>query len=170
MFARTGYHSRNIPERSRMPVLILYALRTPNLSLLICWSAPYFICVMAAAFVLKTNCRHFSRFSFLISRKLHWCNKDVKCKNTLTLNTSLLGEFQKMTSFSTTGSSSLDLSGIFPPIVTPFEDNEEVSYGKLTENFSKWNDLSFRGKKASISIIEERKSFITSLINGTGQL
>ncbi|KAL9983525.1 hypothetical protein ACROYT_G005711 [Oculina patagonica] len=50
-----------------------------------------------------------------------------------------------MAGFSTTGSSSLDLSGIFPPIVTPFEDNEEVSYGKLTENFSKWNDIPFRG-------------------------
>ncbi|XP_078358528.1 4-hydroxy-2-oxoglutarate aldolase, mitochondrial-like [Oculina patagonica] len=100
---------------------------------------------MAAAFVLKTNCRNFSRLNLLISRNLHWCNKEVKCNNTLALRTSFLGQFQKMAGFSTTGSSSLDLSGIFPPIVTPFEDNEEVSYGKLTENFSKWNDIPFRG-------------------------
>lgn len=53
-----------------------------------------------------------------------------------------------MSAFSTSAqrSSSLDVSGIFPPIVTPFEANEEVSYGKLTENFSKWNDIPFRGK------------------------
>ncbi|KAJ7333623.1 4-hydroxy-2-oxoglutarate aldolase, mitochondrial [Desmophyllum pertusum] len=50
-----------------------------------------------------------------------------------------------MAGFSTSARSSLDLSGIFPPIVTPFEENEEVSYDKLTENFSKWNDIPFRG-------------------------
>ena len=53
-----------------------------------------------------------------------------------------------MSAFSTSAkkSSSLDVSGIFPPIVTPFEDNEEVSYGKLKENFSKWNEIPFKGK------------------------
>lgn len=41
--------------------------------------------------------------------------------------------------------SSLDLSGIFPPIVTPFADNEEVNYDKLKDNFSKWNEMTFSG-------------------------
>ena len=39
----------------------------------------------------------------------------------------------------------IDLSGIFPPIVTPFQDDEKISYSKLKENFSKWNDVPFRG-------------------------
>lgn len=104
---------------------------------------------MAAAFVLKTNCRNFCRFNLLISRKLHWHNKEVKCSNKIALKASLLGQFQQMAGFSAQGSSSLDLSGIFPPIVTPFEDNEEVSYGKLTENFNKWNNIPFRGNNCS---------------------
>lgn len=135
----------------------------PNLAPIIRWSAPYLICIMAAAFVLKTNCRNFSRLNLLISRNLHRCNKEVKCNNTLALRTSFLGQFQKMAGFSTTGSSSLDLSGIFPPIVTPFEDNEEVSYGKLTENFSKWNDIPFRGKGALIPMIEELRVFYNKI-------
>ena len=56
-----------------------------------------------------------------------------------------------MAGFSSKSSSSIDLSGIFPPIVTPFEDNEELSYGKLTENFDRWNDIPFRGRKRFIS-------------------
>lgn len=127
------------------------------------WSAHNLICIMAAAFVLKTNCRNFSRFNLLISRKLYWYNTAVKCNNTISLRASLLGQFQKMAGFSSKSSSSLDLSGIFPPIVTPFEDNEEISYGKLTENFSKWNDIPFRGRRVFISMIEEIE--IRSLID-----
>lgn len=43
--------------------------------------------------------------------------------------------------------SSLDLSGIFPPIVTPFKCNgqEDIDYEKLKENFSKWNKIPFKG-------------------------
>ena len=67
----------------------------------------------------------------------------------------MLGQFQKMAGFSSKSSSSLDLGGIFPPIVTPFEGNEEISYGKLTENFSKWNEIPFRGRKELISTIKE---------------
>jgi len=63
-----------------------------------------------------------------------------------------------MAAFSSKSSPSLDLSGIFPPIVTPFEDNEEISHGKLTENFSKWNDIPFRGGRVFISMIAEKES------------
>lgn len=60
-----------------------------------------------------------------------------------------------MSAFSTSSekSSSLDLSGIFPPIVTPFQENEEsedISYDKLTENFNKWKDVPFRGEMINV--------------------
>ena len=110
---------------------------------------------MAAAFVLKTNCRNFSRINLFISRQLHWCNTEVKYNSAICLRASLSGQFQKMAGFSSKSSSSLDFSGIFPPIVTPFEANEEISYGKLTENFSKWNDIPFRGRRLFVSMIEE---------------
>jgi len=102
---------------------------------------------MAAVVVLRSNCRNFSPFTFLISKNLHCCNKNVKRNITLALKANQFGQFHKMSAFSTSvkRSSSLDVSGIFPPIVTPFEDNEEVSYSKLMENFSKWNDIPFRG-------------------------
>ena len=119
------------------------------------WSAHNLICIMAAAFFFKTNCRNFSRINLLISRQLHRCNTEVKYNSKILLRANFLGQFQKMAGFSSKSSSSLDLSGIFPPIVTPFEDNEELSYGKLTENFSKWNDIPFRGRKGLISSIEE---------------
>ena len=110
---------------------------------------------MAADFFFKRNCRNFSRINLLISRQLHWCNTEVKYNSTIFFRANLLGQFQKMAGFSSKSSPSIDLSGIFPPIVTPFEDNEEISYGKLTENFGKWNDIPFRGRKKFISKIEE---------------
>ncbi|EDO48740.1 predicted protein [Nematostella vectensis] len=39
----------------------------------------------------------------------------------------------------------MDLSGIYPPIVTPFGKDENISVEKLEENFAKWNKHSFRG-------------------------
>ena len=123
------------------------------------WSAHNLICIMAASFFFKTNCRNFSRISLLIARQLHWCKTEVKYNSTILLRANLLGRFQKMAGFASKGSSSLDLSGIFPPIVTPFEDNEEISYEKLTENFSKWNDIPFRGRKEFIPKIEEIERF-----------
>ena len=41
--------------------------------------------------------------------------------------------------------STLDLSGVYPPVVTPFNKEEGIDYGKLEENFSKWNDIPFKG-------------------------
>ena len=127
----------------------------PKLGPTKCWSAHNLICIMAAAFFFKANCRNFSRINRLISRQLYWYNTEVKYNSTILSRANLLGQFQKMAGFSSKSSSSLDLSGIFPPIVTPFEDNEEISYGKLTENFSKWNDIPFRGRKEFLTKIEE---------------
>ncbi|ESO03624.1 hypothetical protein HELRODRAFT_157064 [Helobdella robusta] len=40
----------------------------------------------------------------------------------------------------------IDLSGIFPPIPTPFKtDGEDIDYEKLKENFDKWNSKPFKG-------------------------
>ena len=41
----------------------------------------------------------------------------------------------------------LDVSGIFPPIVTPFNDNEDIDYHKLKLNLSRWNEIPFAGEK-----------------------
>lgn len=39
----------------------------------------------------------------------------------------------------------LDLRGIFPPIVTPFRNDESIAYDKLQLNFDKWKTIPFRG-------------------------
>lgn len=40
----------------------------------------------------------------------------------------------------------MDLSGIYPPVTTPFTATAEVDYGKLEENLHKLGTLPFRGK------------------------
>lgn len=40
----------------------------------------------------------------------------------------------------------MDLKGIYPPIVTPFNEKEEIDYDKLKANVEKWNKIPFRGK------------------------
>ena len=44
------------------------------------------------------------------------------------------------------GKKDLDLSGIYPPISTPFNEKEDVNYDKLRFNLKKWNDIPFAGK------------------------
>ncbi|XP_077992665.1 4-hydroxy-2-oxoglutarate aldolase, mitochondrial-like [Glandiceps talaboti] len=41
--------------------------------------------------------------------------------------------------------SKVDLCGIFPPIPTPFDKDENVSYKHLEENLQKWNQVPFKG-------------------------
>lgn len=41
--------------------------------------------------------------------------------------------------------STLDISGIYPPITTPFNVDESVAYDKLQSNFDKWKKIPFRG-------------------------
>nr|CAB3254001.1 4-hydroxy-2-oxoglutarate aldolase, mitochondrial-like [Phallusia mammillata] len=38
-----------------------------------------------------------------------------------------------------------DISGIFPPIPTPFMNNGDIYYEKLRQNLTKWNDYDFAG-------------------------
>lgn len=46
---------------------------------------------------------------------------------------------------STAAASSLDLSGIYPPIATPFTATEDVDYGGLEGNLRKYEQIPFRG-------------------------
>ncbi|KAM3622747.1 uncharacterized protein V6R79_002754 [Siganus canaliculatus] len=46
---------------------------------------------------------------------------------------------------SSTAASRMDISGIYPPIATPFTAKEDVDYQKLAENLQKYNQIPFRG-------------------------
>ncbi|XP_078589104.1 4-hydroxy-2-oxoglutarate aldolase, mitochondrial-like isoform X1 [Branchiostoma floridae x Branchiostoma japonicum] len=39
----------------------------------------------------------------------------------------------------------VDLSGVFPPLPTPFDQDEKVNYEHLRNNVTKWNEIDFRG-------------------------
>ena len=39
----------------------------------------------------------------------------------------------------------LDLTGLYPPITTPFNDDESIAWDKLKANMDKWNDTKLRG-------------------------
>lgn len=45
-----------------------------------------------------------------------------------------------------TAAARLDLSGIYPPIATPFTAKEEVDYQKLEENLQKYAKIPFKGQ------------------------
>ena len=48
--------------------------------------------------------------------------------------------------FSTSSSlRTLDLSGVYPPITTPFNQDESIAWDKLETNLSKMNDIPLRG-------------------------
>ena len=104
---------------------------------------------MAVGFVLRWNLGNFFRLHASIAGNLRHPTRIFKANNSLSYkNNRSRRSFHNTSSLFASGkeSSSIDLSGIFPPIVTPFEDDEEVSYAKLEENFSKWNDIPFKGK------------------------
>ncbi|XP_029197438.2 4-hydroxy-2-oxoglutarate aldolase, mitochondrial-like [Acropora millepora] len=103
---------------------------------------------MAVGFVLRWNLRNFFRLHSSIAGNVRHPTRIFKANNSLSYkNNRSRRSFHNTSSLFVSGkeSSSIDLSGIFPPIVTPFEDDEEVSYAKLEENFSKWNDIPFKG-------------------------
>ncbi|XP_021923151.1 4-hydroxy-2-oxoglutarate aldolase, mitochondrial-like isoform X2 [Zootermopsis nevadensis] len=47
--------------------------------------------------------------------------------------------------FSRTSAVSVDLSGIFPPIPTPFNEDESIAFDKLASNFQHWEKVPFQG-------------------------
>lgn len=52
---------------------------------------------------------------------------------------------QPLVASRTASSTTVDLGGIFPPIVTPFNQDETIAYDKLEQNYAKWNRVPFRG-------------------------
>lgn len=42
-------------------------------------------------------------------------------------------------------STSIDISGVYPPITTPFNKDDEIDYKRLEENFHTWNSIDFAG-------------------------
>ena len=46
--------------------------------------------------------------------------------------------------------SSVDLTGIFPPIPTSFCPDESISYSDIEKNFDVWNSKSFAGSAGSL--------------------
>ena len=41
--------------------------------------------------------------------------------------------------------SNMDISGIYPPITTPFDNEENIDWTALKSNMEKWNQIPFRG-------------------------
>ena len=44
-----------------------------------------------------------------------------------------------------TTAAKIDLSGVYPPIVTPFNADESIAWDKLRSNISKWNEHPLAG-------------------------
>ena len=68
--------------------------------------------------------------------------------------------------------STLDISGVYPPIPTPFSEDEEINYAALESNMKKWNDTKIRGYLVQGSngeycylTIEERVQMVKKVIN-----
>ena len=40
----------------------------------------------------------------------------------------------------------INLSGIFPPIPTPFKEDEDIDFEGLEKNLDAWNELNFAGR------------------------
>jgi hypothetical protein len=40
----------------------------------------------------------------------------------------------------------VDLSGVFPPIPTPFNKDESIAYDKLASNIQHWEAVPFQGQ------------------------
>ena len=59
----------------------------------------------------------------------------------------------------------LDLSGVYPPIATPFDVDENIDYEKLKFNMEKWNEAPFRGTSEMISFLSHYCSVTRPLIN-----
>ena len=95
--------------------------------------------------VLRRNRGNFGRLSTLIARNLRHSAQIVKSNDAFPFKVNPLRQFHTTSAALVPEKKKIDLSGIFPPIVTPFQDDEKISYSKLKENFSKWNDVPFRG-------------------------
>ncbi|KAL4231156.1 4-hydroxy-2-oxoglutarate aldolase [Mactra antiquata] len=58
---------------------------------------------------------------------------------------SLSGRLLSTTVPRSSASVNMDISGIYPPIATPFNADETIAYDKLQQNLERWNQIPFRG-------------------------
>lgn len=49
-----------------------------------------------------------------------------------------------------TSSHLLDISGVYPPIPTPFDAKGDVNYVQLERNFTHWNKIPFAGESQNL--------------------
>ena len=61
------------------------------------------------------------------------------------LNTTVCSTRVSVSGFSTSAVRNMDISGIYPPIATPFNEDETIAYDKLQHNMDKWNKIPLRG-------------------------
>ena len=47
----------------------------------------------------------------------------------------------------------LDISGIYPPIATPFNQDETIANDKLQQNMEKWNKFNFKGNFKCFTVL-----------------
>ena len=47
----------------------------------------------------------------------------------------------------------LDVAGVYPPVATPFDSNENIDYKKLEQNFQRWDKIPFRGNSIKAKLI-----------------
>ncbi|KAK2151636.1 hypothetical protein LSH36_356g03025 [Paralvinella palmiformis] len=66
-------------------------------------------------------------------------------RSTLRQRINVLWGLSKHVNFSSSNQSSLNLSGIYPPIATPFNEDETIAYDKLQENMDRWNKIPLKG-------------------------
>ncbi|BFY97441.1 hypothetical protein BsWGS_00481 [Bradybaena similaris] len=81
-----------------------------------------------------------SRTALLASRLLNF-SKELRLFHPR--ETSYAGKYCAFSS--STAHQQLDISGIFPPISTPFNEDESIAYDKLEYNMKKWNKIPFKG-------------------------
>jgi len=66
-------------------------------------------------------------------------------RSTLRQRINVLWGLSKHVNFSSSNQSRLNLSGIYPPIATPFNEDETIAYDKLQENMDRWNKIPLKG-------------------------
>jgi len=57
---------------------------------------------------------------------------------------------------SSTIKKSIDISGVYPPIATPFDDNQNVDLDRLSSNLKLWNNMPFRGHIITLVLLVYR--------------
>jgi 4-hydroxy-2-oxoglutarate aldolase len=50
----------------------------------------------------------------------------------------------------------LDLSGVYPPIATPFNTDESIAWDKLAHNMAKWTQEPIRGFLVQVLFTREK--------------